>query len=193
MACRTRPHFAAVPHRQVGPASHHDRVRGLTQAAFRGVTALQQPAEPWLQPVNPKRVVKIFTAKVGWSHGYDGLVALRGSFSMRVMPAFFLREYGLNAIRASKRIAIPAAVWAISGASGTVRQRMGVVALAVASQLSASLGRDFAKGEGAASPSAGDSRRYNGGSVQMHPATLRRSRAVGSRDHFFSAAMIAFA
>jgi hypothetical protein len=36
-----------------------------------------------------------------------------------------------------------------------VRKWMGVVALAVPSQL------------GAASPSAGDSRRYNGGSVQM--------------------------
>jgi hypothetical protein len=40
--------------------------------------------------------------------------------------------------------------------SGTVRKRMGVVALAVPSQL------------GAAIPSAGDSRRYNGGSVKMH-------------------------
>src|ERR1051326_9212912 len=40
--------------------------------------------------------------------------------------------------------------------SATVRKRMGVVALAVPSQL------------GAASPSAGDSRRYNGGSVKMH-------------------------
>src|ERR1051326_5999855 len=45
------------------------------------------------------------------------------------------------------------------GATGTVRKRMRVVALAVPSQL------------GAASPSAGDSRRYNGGSVQMHPAS----------------------
>ena len=53
--------------------------------------------------------------------------------------------------------------------TATVRKRMGVVALAVPSQLSASLGRDFAKGEGAASPSAGDSRRYNGGSIKMHP------------------------
>src|ERR1051326_8525234 len=52
--------------------------------------------------------------------------------------------------------------------TATVRKRMGVVALAVPSQLSVSLGRDFAKGEGAASPSAGDSRRYNGGSVKMH-------------------------
>src|ERR1043166_1005961 len=62
--------------------------------------------------------------------------------------------------------------------TATVRKRMGVVALAVPSQLSASLERDFApplarfvpegdKGEGAASPSAGDSRRYNGGSVKM--------------------------
>src|ERR1051326_6403124 len=39
--------------------------------------------------------------------------------------------------------------------TATVRKRMGVVALAVPSQL------------GAASPSAGDSRRYNGGSVKM--------------------------
>src|ERR1051326_7351984 len=41
--------------------------------------------------------------------------------------------------------------------TATVRKRMGVVALAVPSQL------------GAASPSAGDSRRYNGGSTQMRP------------------------
>ena len=47
----------------------------------------------------------------------------------------------------------------LEGASdtATVRKRMGVVALAVPSQL------------GAASPSAGGSRRYNAGSVQMHP------------------------
>src|ERR1051326_8865797 len=42
--------------------------------------------------------------------------------------------------------------------TATVRKRMGVVALAVPSQL------------GAASPSAGDSRRYNDGSVKMRPA-----------------------
>src|ERR1051326_8588321 len=41
--------------------------------------------------------------------------------------------------------------------TATVRKRMGVVALAVHSQL------------GTASPSAGDSRRYNGGSIKMHP------------------------
>ena len=56
--------------------------------------------------------------------------------------------------------------------TATARKRMGVVALAVPSQLSASLGRDFAKGEGAASPSAEDSRRYNGGSVKMR--SIRR-------------------
>ena len=44
----------------------------------------------------------------------------------------------------------------LTGASGTVRKRMSVVALAVPSQ------------PGAASPSAGDSRRYNSGSVKIH-------------------------
>src|ERR1051326_4855882 len=47
--------------------------------------------------------------------------------------------------------------------TATVRKRMGVVALAVPSQL------------GVASPSAGDSRRYNGGSVQMRPAGQGRT------------------
>src|ERR1051326_4097011 len=41
--------------------------------------------------------------------------------------------------------------------TATVRKRMGVVASAVPSQF------------GAASPSAGAARRYNGGSVKMHP------------------------
>src|ERR1051326_4536988 len=59
--------------------------------------------------------------------------------------------------------------------TATVRKRMGIVALAVPSQLSASLGRDFAKGEGAASPSAGDSRRYNGDSIKMPPPRSSRS------------------
>src|ERR1051326_5134034 len=43
---------------------------------------------------------------------------------------------------------------------------MGVVALAVPSQL------------GAASPSAGDSRRYNGGSVKMHPSSDNMAPAL---------------
>src|ERR1051326_6988035 len=51
--------------------------------------------------------------------------------------------------------------WIVQGAhldTATVRKRMGVVALAVPSQL------------GAASPSAEDSRLYTGGGVQTHPA-----------------------
>src|ERR1051326_9417350 len=66
--------------------------------------------------------------------------------------------------------------------TATVRKRMGVVALAVPSQL------------GAASPSAGDSRRYNGDSIKMHPrnarfpieqlcATLGVEFVVSSRTH----------
>src|ERR1051326_4707894 len=83
----------------------------------------------------------------------------------------------------------PRSFWPQDSASGsahldtaTVRKRMGVVALAVPSQLSASLGRDFAKGEGAASPSAGDSRRYNGGSVKCTRCHWQQQRGGV---HFF--------